>query len=703
MILGVQYYRPPFPNQTYWDDDFRAIRDSGLNAVQLWVLWSWVEATPGTYEFGDYDRLMELAARHGLNVVLSAISEVQPYWIHREVPGSEMITRSGHKVVSSNRNEVHFGITPGGCFDHPEVWARTCAFIGAVVERYRGAEHLAGWDCWNELRWNVQADDLVCYCPHTLKSYRAWLDKRYGGLEGLNREWLRRYGAWDEVVPGKVPSRPYTDMMAFQYFLTGRSNDHGAARYRIIKELDPSRPVTLHAGEPSPYLAGGAAWGQWALDRGNDWAFADSIDGVGTSSFPNWGRNDQTEYTVRISFTRSAARGKQIWLSELQGGRAASGFDSHKPVRAREQQQWVWNGVGIHADSVIFWCWRDEVFGQESAGFGLSGDDGFADERLAAMRKTSEVLQAHKALFDGYREAAPEVGVLFSPQSYYLCYAQDGTAERARSALLGYCRALVRAGVPYQVVEEEHLEDLDALKVLFLPRVLVTTSALEEALERFVKNGGTLVCESECGAFDTRGIYRYPAERLTARLSGAVEVGRRALSAEQFEVDLWSTRVKLGAAQWCTPWRGVGEVLAEHDDGAMAGVCAVGKGAVILLASYLGEAYYRARSDGFERMVRIVAKRAGWRPKVTAVPADGPSDEPVICREGRSAAYPVLFLLAPEGVERVRVTLHDSAAWQGRITELLSGTAIDTERTGDSLCCCVDTGAWGVAVLAALT
>jgi beta-galactosidase len=30
MNLGVQYYRPPFPDTKYWRDDFRRIKDSGL-------------------------------------------------------------------------------------------------------------------------------------------------------------------------------------------------------------------------------------------------------------------------------------------------------------------------------------------------------------------------------------------------------------------------------------------------------------------------------------------------------------------------------------------------------------------------------------------------------------------------------------------------------------------------------------------------
>ncbi len=252
MNLGVQYYRAPFPQQKYWADDMARIKDSGLNTVQLWVLWSWVEAEVGRFRWDDYDRLMELADANGLGVVLSAIAEMHPYWIHREVPGSEMVTSMGHKVVSSNRGEVHFGITPGGCADHPGVWDRMANFLRAVTERYHQAPALRGWDAWNELRWNVQADGLVCYCPHTLRAFREWLGERYGGLDGLNAAWLRRYGCWEEVMPGKVPNRPYTEMMAFEHFLTDRACRHAKARYDVMRAVDTVHPVTVHGGAPSP-------------------------------------------------------------------------------------------------------------------------------------------------------------------------------------------------------------------------------------------------------------------------------------------------------------------------------------------------------------------------------------------------------------------------------------------------------------------
>ena len=134
MNLGVQYYRAPFPDSKYWEDDMRRIREAGLDTVQLWILWGWVEAKPGKFVFDDYDRLVELAGKNGLKVVLSTIAEIQPLWIHREVPGSEMITNLGHKVISSSRASVitvwrpaDAPIIPGsgrGCGRSSKRWGR---------------------------------------------------------------------------------------------------------------------------------------------------------------------------------------------------------------------------------------------------------------------------------------------------------------------------------------------------------------------------------------------------------------------------------------------------------------------------------------------------------------------------------------------------------------------------------------------------
>ena len=63
--LGVQYYRPPFPNKKHWREDLHRIAESGLNTIQLWAVWAWIEPKPGEWIFDDYDELIELAGEAG--------------------------------------------------------------------------------------------------------------------------------------------------------------------------------------------------------------------------------------------------------------------------------------------------------------------------------------------------------------------------------------------------------------------------------------------------------------------------------------------------------------------------------------------------------------------------------------------------------------------------------------------------------------
>lgn len=701
MNLGVQYYRPPFPEDSFWEADFARIKQSGLDTVQLWVVWAWVEPKPGQFQFDDYDRLVELARKHGLNVVLSTIAEVHPYWIHREVPGSEMIDHMGRTVISSNRNEIHFGITPGGCFDHPGVWERMAEFLRQTGTRYRGAAHLAGWDAWNELRWNVQADGLVCFCPHTLAGYRQWLSQKYGGLDGLNAAWKRRYGDWSEVMPGKQPDRPYTDMIAWQHFLTWRANQHGQKRYDLLKNLDPDHPVTVHAAAPSPLHVGNPERFFYAIDRGNDWFYADGMDGVGTSSFPIWENIDEAGFGMRVEFVRSAARGKRVWLSEVQGGRSAVGFTAYKPVDAVSQQRWVWNGLACGADKILFWCWRNEVFGRESGGFGIAADDGLAEERLAAMKASAEVIQSHGSLLEHYQPVQPQVGVLFSPQTYYLNWAQEWTARRVSQALQGYTRAMVRRSIPYLVVEEEHLEVLSGLKVLFLPHVLVTSPAVEQALEDFVRGGGTLVCESECGAFSPAGIYRYPEQRFTARLAGIHEVGRRNLASETLEVHIGQEYLTMGMAQWLTPWqRASGAIWADGLDGALVSEVAVGKGRLVLIGSYLGESYFEKWTPGFEHFVDNIARLAGWKPDFRHLLAQPNRDSFLYIKGGEADGRHVAFVFFPVGCDQATLRFAPGYFANAHATELLSDQPVQLQTTPQGQEIKLFPARWRMAVLA---
>ncbi len=702
ITLGAQYYRPPFPRSDHWEADLAAMKEAGLNTVQLWLVWGWIEAVPGTFRYDDYDRLVELAGRNDLQVVLSTIAAVHPYWIHREVPDSEMVTNMGAKVVSTNRREIHYGITPGGCLDHPGVAERMRGFLKTTAERYAGVPNVAGWDVWNELRWNVHADGLVCYCEHTVRGFHQWLEAKYGDLDGLNRAWERRYGAWDEVFPGKRPGRVYTEMMAFQEFLMHRSVEHAKERYRIVKAANPGKPVTVHGGKPTVLYGSDAYDGEnpsTALHRGNDWGFAEEIDGVGTSSFPVWEHIDHADFMARIDFVRAAAEanGKALWLSELQGGRSADGFNPQQAVSAAVQQRWIWSGLAAGADTVLFWCWRDEIFGRESGGFGIIGADGRAEERTEALSRTGAALTGYDPILSAYRLPPAQVGIWFSPRTYFHSWCEDGDASRPMRALQGVARVCIRSSLPYTIVEEDHLDALRGLKVLVMPRGIVVDDPAADALAAFVEAGGTLVAESEAGAFGGNGIYRYPQERFLAAKFGITEVGRRPLPADVVPIAAGGETRFLPAIQWATP----------YENGSLSQEITYGKGRVIAVGLYCAEAYYAgsreaegsfaAAAGEYERFLSDIVERAGVERAARIVEAH--SDAPLAhLRIGYAGKTPVVYVIAEEPRRALTIEVSDpklAAALQGGVIDLLTRRSVTMR---DRLIV-IPPSEWGVTVL----
>lgn len=497
-------------------------------------------------------------------------------------------------------------------------------------------------------------------------------------LDALNAAWHRRHVSWDDVQPGRYYLKePYSHLNSYQHFLTWRAVQHASDRYLIVKELDNNHVATVHGASPCIFTTGNAD--DHALNRGNDWGFSDIVDGVGTSSFPVWGDQpyaDNPGFQNRIEQVASARQDKLLWLSELQGGRASMAFDVYQPVRAESQQHWLWTGLSCGADTILFWCWRDEVFGRENSGFGLAGNDGLADDRIRAMQHTGKILTEHADLFDNYQPETPQVGIYFSPQTYYLCWSQEQYAARIRTAMDAYALALGRSGIPYCFIEEEHLDQLAHLKILFMPRTLVLDLPAEQLLEQWIRAGGTLVCESECGSFDCHGFYRYPEKRWLAKLTGAVELGRRTIHKPQWRVCVRDGEdILLDAHQWYTPSTPVGQIWCADDEGALLQLISVGQGRIIQIGTYLADESGRP-DPGLGALCNYLCLQAGVAPVATLIDAGNNDINNFATRGGHSSGVGILYAALPHGSTSGRLAVHRRILDCDRAVDLLTNTEV---------------------------
>ncbi len=629
MLLASQYYRPPFPRDKHWRADLRDMCDAGLDAVYLWATWAWIEPEPGRYVYDDFDRIVDEAAANELQVIITTVAELQPYWLPRLVPDSAYVDHLGRSQTSSTLSYSHVGLAPGGCWDHPEVAARIGAFQQDIGAHFAGAANLLAWDCWNEFRGPVQADGYVCHCEHTQRSFREWLAAKYGDLDGLNRAWLRRYADWADVRVPKLPQHSWTESMEYQQFLAWRSAEHATFRAEGIRRGDPDRPVLGHSVVLSPIMVGGESPYEQGLSRGNDWEMAGRLDAFGISNFPAWFATEPPAYGVRVESGRSAAGDRPFWICELQGGSARTGLGVMNPVPADLQQSWIWAAYGRGAKAVSFWCWRDEVFGRESSGFGVVGSDGHAGDRVAALRRTTAVLHEHEELFDRYRPDPARVGVLFEPANHQLDWSANGSPCTASPrSVSGYLLALERLQVPYDVLAGSHLGNLSGYRLIFMPWTMIVRPAVAAAVLEWVRAGGTLVTESELDAYDELGLYRYPEDRPFATALGIAGQGRRPVAeGDMLEFALDGASGTLAPRNWWEPLAVAdpAEVLGAVPAGPVLVRRPIGAGSVIAAGTHLGLAYCEERAEGFERFVATLVGSAGAEPDLRCSAADGES------------------------------------------------------------------------------
>ncbi len=161
--VGIQYYRAPTPLPEEWLVDLPRIRDLGFTFIQVRPQWRWHERHEGEFCWDDLDRLFDLCAQSGLQVMFQFMLETAPAWLY-EKHRCHRVDLFGTRILPRGHGAFYVGgWLP--CFDHPGVRAEGGRFIRAAVERYRDRENLLLWEAWNEPRSRPGPRNRPCPAP----------------------------------------------------------------------------------------------------------------------------------------------------------------------------------------------------------------------------------------------------------------------------------------------------------------------------------------------------------------------------------------------------------------------------------------------------------------------------------------------------------------------------------------------------------
>jgi len=143
ITIGVYYYPEAWP-ESQWERDIANIKKFGFEYIHLAEFaWAFMEPTEGNYQFRWLDKVIAIAQRNGLKVVLCTPSATPPVWLSKAHPEILMISAEGRRMEHGSREQADWS---------SPVYRQYVEKIDAKMAEHYGANPAVwGWQLDNEL------------------------------------------------------------------------------------------------------------------------------------------------------------------------------------------------------------------------------------------------------------------------------------------------------------------------------------------------------------------------------------------------------------------------------------------------------------------------------------------------------------------------------------------------------------------------
>ncbi|MFH8418919.1 beta-galactosidase [Streptomyces collinus] len=641
LAFGGDYNPEQWP-ESVWQEDVRLMREAGVTMVSVGIFsWALLEPSPGRYDFGWLDRLLDLLHEHGIRVDLGTPTVVPPVWFYRAHPEALPVTAEGVRYEFGSRAAI--------CHSNADYRSAAAAITTKLAERYGDHPALAMWHVHNEYGVPVSA----CYCASCAAHFRRWLATTYGTVDAVNEAWGtafwgQRYGGFEDINPPRLTPAAVNPGQALDYkrFADATMRENFRMERDILHRLSPGVPVTTN------FMT---ALSQ--CDSVDYWAWGREVDLVTNDHYLiTDGRRTHVNLAMAADLTRSVAGGAP-WLL-LEHSTSGVNWQLRNPAKAPGQM--ARNSlahVARGSEGALFFQWRQSRRGAEKFHSAMVPHGG-TDTRV--WREVVELGASMEGLSEirGTRTEA-DVAVLWDWHSWWAQTLdwRPSVDHDARERADAFYEALYDR---HLTVDFAHPEaDLSRYPLVVVPALYLMTEAAGRNLKAYVEQGGTLVVSFFSGIVDQHdavheGAYPGPLRDvlgLTVEEFSPLLPGERVRvtgpDGTELSADVWT--------EFVVP-RGA-ETVSAYADGPAAGLPAVtrhrlGEGTAWYVSTRLG-------ADGLDALLGRAGEDAGLAPRT-----DLPRDVEVVRRTGASGTY--LFAVNHTGSD-AKVPLEAAG------TELLTG------------------------------
>ena len=666
---GAVYFRKSNPPREDWERDYAQAAEDGINIFRHWFMWGSIEVAPGVFDWDDYDRQFDLAAKYGIKTIIAEISHSIPEWLAVKHPELLQCDAAGlPQYPKMGVSTATGGFNHGLCLDKAAARELNANFLTKLAERYKDHPGMMGYDVQNECNFGEGG----CHCPDTMIAYQTWLKNKYGDIKALKLVWHKySYTSFNEI---RYPETllfcsESADWLAFQH-----DNFHQNMQWKIdtIRKVDAKNLISAH-GIASTFRNREQA-------GTDDWTAAKMVELYGFTWVPCRHGNEPWRLFSAGDLTRAGSRGKTFWHAEAQGGHLwlqpqLKGRSADDGRVADEKDLRIWNLISFACGSrgLLYPRHRPLLDGPLFGAFAPYEMDGSRTPRSEMASKIAKWLNA--AAQKGLVESSPgkgQIGILYVPECSAASYlhSQVGNENSFYRIMSGAYQGFFDNNIQADFV---HIDNIDEYNAIYFPYPVSMTSAQAEKLKNWVRQGGVLISES-CPAYFGDNLHVGPVQPNL----GLDEVFGVRQKRVEFMPDIL-TNIKFDLFGVSATGEGYlqtyecrsGTACAFYEGDAIAVTNNFGKGKTLLIGAFLSGRYARKGDKETAECFSKIFAYTSQKPVLTL------SDNLVRGRISHGDKEDYLWLLNPTDTDRL---VNVSLSGDYRSGDVLwKGGHIDTE------------------------
>ncbi len=375
LLLGAAWYPEQWP-ESRWNADLDLMQKAHMHVVRVGEFaWTALEPAEGTYKLDWLERAINLAGQHGIYVILGTPSAGPPVWMATKYPGILITEADGKQYTGATRNHYNWNS------DRYKRFVRE--MDEQLSQRFGHNAYVIGWQIDNE--YSSQS-----YDANTQAQFHAWLQHRYGSIDKLNAAWTtaydnETYSAFDEIplVNGTSDNNPGL-WLDSKRFISDSLRAYQRVQIDAIRKYADARQKITNNMMRFYGLFDGYTVGQ-DLD-------INALDNPQVS-----GSFDPVQMAPPQDLIRGI-KDRNYWIMETTAGPRGAGNASVQLDKGAMRDS-VWADIGLGADLVSYWQWRDALNGGEQNHGAIVDVDGAPDPIYAEWSQIgSEFEKAGPAL-----------------------------------------------------------------------------------------------------------------------------------------------------------------------------------------------------------------------------------------------------------------------------------------------------------------